>query len=244
MLFLCWSLAGLGLTQSVERSILGSDIVIDLLVVEASLRRSDVVLFAHLKVLSEVLVTAPPVEVDHAEALVTSDLMEVGVSHVVLLAVSREATVSHGRGVFIIGLANTVTPVLNHLLLLVLDHHVEEEGGVEMVHEEHPHKAHSVLVVEGLHLPVDIAHRVLDEASNVLKRTELLSLVTGFLHILHKLGEVTVGFLSQSTANHISTLINVGDTVEEALNTGEALTEMTLGVLSIVQVLSHFYNLL
>lgn len=34
-------------------------------------------LLAHLEVLSEVLVSAPPVEVNHVKTLVTSNLMEI-----------------------------------------------------------------------------------------------------------------------------------------------------------------------
>ena len=49
---------------------------------------------SHLEVLSEVLVTAPPVGPDHIQALVAAGLMEVRVSHVVLLSVYGEPTVS------------------------------------------------------------------------------------------------------------------------------------------------------
>ena len=85
-------------------------------------------LLAHLEVLAEVLVTAPPVQVDHAESLVTANLMEVGISHVVLDAVGRESPVTVQVAVSLVVLANTEAPVLNHSLLLVLHHHVEEEG--------------------------------------------------------------------------------------------------------------------
>ena len=53
----------------------------------------DVVPLPHLEVLSEILISAPPVSVDHADSLVPSHLMEVGVSNVVLLAVCRQTPV-------------------------------------------------------------------------------------------------------------------------------------------------------
>ena len=48
---------------------------------------------SHVEVLSEVLVSAPPVGVDHADSLISSNLMEVGVSNVVLLSIRWESSV-------------------------------------------------------------------------------------------------------------------------------------------------------
>ena len=95
------------------------------LVVEASLRWGNPVLLSHFELLSEVLVTAPPVEVHHTESLVSSDLMEVRVAHVVLDTVHWHSTVSVAHGVELVRLSNSVSPVLNHSLLSVLDHHIE-----------------------------------------------------------------------------------------------------------------------
>ena len=50
----------------------------------------------HLEVFSKVLITAPPIRVDHTKTLVTSDLMEVGVSNIVLLAINWETTILVG----------------------------------------------------------------------------------------------------------------------------------------------------
>ena len=90
--------------------------------------RLDVVLLAHLEVLAEVLVTAPPVQVDHAEALVTANLMEVGISHIILDTIGRESPVTVQVAVSLVVLSDSEAPVLDHSLLLVLDHDVEEEG--------------------------------------------------------------------------------------------------------------------
>ena len=58
---------------------------------------------------------------DHTETLVSADLMEVRVSHVVLFTVGRETAVTHGAGVRFVGLSNVPSPVFNHLFLLVLN---------------------------------------------------------------------------------------------------------------------------
>ena len=94
--------------------------------------------------------------------------------------------------------------------------------------------------MQWLNLPVDVAHGVLKESSDVLKSTEPLSIVTGFLHILNELGKVAVSLFGESTADHVGTLVDVGYAVEKSFNTGETLTEVRLGVLPIVEVLSHF----
>ncbi len=52
------------------------------------------VFLAHFEVLSEVLVSAPPVSPDVSQALILPDLMEVGVTHIVLLPVHGETTVA------------------------------------------------------------------------------------------------------------------------------------------------------
>ena len=146
-------------------------------------------------------------------------------------------------GVLIVGLANPVAPVLNQFLLLILDQDVEDEGGVEMVAKEDPHEADTILGVQGLYFPVDVTHGVLEEASDILKSTESLGIIAGFLHVLHELSEVTVGFLGQSTSNHISALINVRHTIEETLDTSEALAQMRFGILTVVQIFSLVFVL-
>ena len=101
-----------------EFPVLLFDVGIDLLVVEAGESRSDTVALSHLEVLSEVLITAPPVGPDHVQALVTAGLMEVGVTHIVLLSVNRESTVSVRSSVLLADLTKSVAPVLDHAFLL------------------------------------------------------------------------------------------------------------------------------
>ena len=80
--------------------------------------------FSHLEVLSKVLISAPPVGPDHRDTFVPSHLMEVGISHIILLSVSWETSVTVRGSMLSIGFSNLISPMTNHLLLLVLDHHV------------------------------------------------------------------------------------------------------------------------
>ena len=95
-------------------------LLVDLFVVEALERRSDAVLLPHLEVLSEVLISAPPVGPDHADSLVSSHLMEVRVSHVVLLPINWEPPVSVGRIIRLVGLSIDPSPLLDHLFLFYI----------------------------------------------------------------------------------------------------------------------------
>ncbi len=101
-----------------ELPVLFLDVAVDFFVVEAREGRSDAVSLSHLEVLSEVLVSAPPVGPDHVKSFVSSDLMEVRVSHVMLLSVDGESSVSVGKAVTLVGLSESIPPVLDHALLL------------------------------------------------------------------------------------------------------------------------------
>ena len=73
---------------------------------------------SHLEVLSEVLVSAPPVCPDHVQLLVSSNLMEVRISDIILLSVDWESSVSVRGTMGLVGLSKSVSPVLNHTFLL------------------------------------------------------------------------------------------------------------------------------
>ena len=194
------SLGLTGVALSEDRGVLSGGVLVDLLVVETSFAGTDVVLLAHFEVLAEVLVAAPPVGVDHAETLVAAGLVEVGVAKVVLVTVGREASVGVRGAVEVVRVTDAVAVVGAHLLLLVLDEHVLNAREVKVVGEEKPHKANTVLVVEGLHLPVDVAEGVLKEARDVLERTPFLGLVLGLARVLDKLADVAVVLAGQSSA--------------------------------------------
>ena len=108
-----------------------------------------------------------------------------------------------------------------------------------MVTHEHPDDSHTVVSAVGLRLPVDVSEGVLEESSNVFECSPSLSFISGLGLLVNELAEFTVGFLGKSSANHVSALIDVRDTVEEAFNTGKSLSEMGLGVLAIVEILCH-----
>ena len=167
--------------------------------VESSLRWSDAMLLSHLEVLTEVLVTTPPVEVDHTESLVSSGLMEVRVSHVVLDTVHWESTVSVTHGVPLVSLTNSVSPVLDHSLLSGLLANVEEEGAEQVESNQEVHDSESVLSVEWFHLPVNVSGWVFVETGDVLVGSPSLSIVSWLVHVINELGEVSVGLFGQST---------------------------------------------
>tara|TARA_B110000285_G_scaffold119687_1_gene135445 strand:+ start:179 stop:460 length:282 start_codon:yes stop_codon:yes gene_type:complete len=80
----------------------------------------DIVSLSHLEVLSEVLVSAPPVSVDHGDSLVSKGLMEVGISHIIFLVISWHSSVGVWRIVMLVDLSNVPLPLSNHAFLLFL----------------------------------------------------------------------------------------------------------------------------
>ena len=98
--------------------VLFSNIIVDLLVVEARQGRLYSMALPHLEVLAEVLVSAPPVGPDHTQTLVPAHLVEVRVAHIVLLPVYGESAVSVGCTLHLVDFSQSVAPVLNHSLLL------------------------------------------------------------------------------------------------------------------------------
>ena len=92
--------------------------------VESTERWSDVVSLSHLEVLSEVLISAPPVGVNHANSLISSDLMEVGVSNIVFLVISRHSSITVRSRVVAVDLSNVPLPLFNHRFLLFLGNEI------------------------------------------------------------------------------------------------------------------------
>lgn len=180
--------------------VLSGCLLVDGLVGEAREGRLDVVPLAQLEVLAEVLVTAPPVQVDHVQSLVTTHLMEVRVTNIVLDTVSRESTIASHLTVGLVDLTNSPAPVTDHVLLLVLDHDVEEEATPKMEDSEAPKETDTVLSVERLHFPVDVAEGVFEEAGEVLEGSPALGIVPRLLGLVHKLAEVTICVLCKGSA--------------------------------------------
>ena len=89
-------------------------VVVDLFVVEARSTGFDVVLFTHLEVLSEVLVSAPPVQVNSLNTLVSANLMEVRVTNVVLFVVVRHWSWIYWVWMLVINLTDRISPGSNH----------------------------------------------------------------------------------------------------------------------------------
>ena len=187
----------MGCTHLGDFKILGGSFLENGLVSEAGQSGSHVVLLAHLEVLAEVLVTAPPVQVDHIEALATSNLMEVRVSDVVLDTIDGHSSIAILQSVCRVGLTNSIAPVLHHALLLVLNHHVKKETAPQVEDDHAPEESNTILSVERLDLPVSIAEGVLEEASNVFECSPSLGLVSGLFGVVYELAEVSISVLSQ-----------------------------------------------
>jgi len=98
------SLSCLGMAHGGDAGILLCYVVVDFLVIKTAEGRSDIVLLAHFKILSEVLVAAPPIRVDHAEALVSANLVDVRVTNIVLFPVSGMATIFCGELMLVVSL--------------------------------------------------------------------------------------------------------------------------------------------
>mmetsp|Transcript_8780 Transcript_8780/g.13549 ORF Transcript_8780/g.13549 Transcript_8780/m.13549 type:complete len:243 (-) Transcript_8780:19-747(-) len=211
----------------------------NLVVVEAGHRGLDVVSLSHIEVLSEVLISAPPVGMNHTNLLILPDLVEVRVSDIVLLSIGGESAVGVRGVVEGVSLSNVPLPLSNHALLLHLGDEVQDERLVEVVEEQAPHNSDPVLAGQSRDLPEGVSPGVLKEPGDVLEHSPLLGHITRLLGSNHELSEVAVGFLGEGSANHVSSLVHVRVSVHEALNTGEALSEVGLGMVPIVQVLSH-----
>ena len=182
-----------------NRSIFLRSFFVDGLVGEAGIGGCDIVLLAHLEILAEVLVTAPPVKVNHGDSLVPETLMEVGVPDVILFTVGRHTAIPNSKRVFAVGLSQMPSPVLNHLLLLVLNHNVEQERLVKMERQRNPHETDAVGLVERVHLPVSVCEGVLEETGDILEGSPFLRFVAWFLGVSDKLHEVTVSFLLEGS---------------------------------------------
>lgn len=141
---------------------------VDFIVVETSLGWSDTVLLSHLEVLTEVLVTAPPVQVDHAQSLVSSLLRVVRVFEIVLLSVNWETTILMGWAMLIVDLTNSVSPVRGHVLLHILNDSVRKEGLVQVPGSSHPDESKTVLTHQWCEFPVKVTVWVLEGTGNVL----------------------------------------------------------------------------
>ena len=193
----------MGSTHLCDFEVLGRCCLEDFLVSEATFGGLDVLLLAHLEVLAEVLVTAPPVHVDHVKALGTANLMEVGISHIVLDTIDWHPSVTIQGAVSLVDLTDSPAPVVAHLLLLVLHHDVEKEAAPQVEDDKAPDEAHAVLLMEAFSLPVGIAEWVFEEAGDVLERSPFLRVVTGLLGLVHKLSKVTISVLSESSKERV-----------------------------------------
>ena len=103
-----------------------------------------------------------------------------------------------------------------------------------MIDQEHPDDSDSVLGMEGFNLPIKITHRVLEESSDIFKGSPLLGHISGLSCGQDKLGKISFSLLGQSSPNHVSSFIDVRDSIEETLDSTNPLSEITSWIISII----------
>jgi hypothetical protein len=99
-------------------------LLIDWLMIEPRNGWLDVVSLSHVEVLSEVLISAPPIEMNHGHSLVPLDLMEIGVSDIVFMSISWESSITVWTTVIFIVFTIVPSPLIHHTLLLLLSDQV------------------------------------------------------------------------------------------------------------------------
>ena len=102
-------------------------LIVEAFVIETTDGWGNIVSLSHIEVLSEHLVSAPPVSVDHGGLLVSSNLVEVGISHVVLLSISWHSKLIWCT-VVLVHFTSVPQVFINHVLLLILGQKVKSEG--------------------------------------------------------------------------------------------------------------------
>ena len=90
-------------------------------------------------------------------------------------------------------LADSVPPMLDHLLLLMFDQHPEEERLIEMECKNRVHEAEAVLIVEWLNLPVSVSNWILEEASDIFKGPPFLSIISWLFRCVSEFGQISIG---------------------------------------------------
>ena len=154
---------------------------------------------AHVEVLPEDLVTAPPVRVDHRNALVAQDLVRICITNVVLVAVDGEASVRVLLVVVPVALADVPLPLLDHVLLLHLRQQVQHEALVEVEDQQCVCNAEAVLSREARQLPVGVTEWVLEEPGDVFVGSPSLGPVSRLVGLLNHLGEVAISLLGKGS---------------------------------------------
>jgi hypothetical protein len=84
-------------------------------------------------------------------------------------------------------------------VLTVLDHDPQEERLIQVEDEQHPEETDAVLLMEGLHFPVEVAKGIFEESSNILECSPLLCHITGLSCGHNKLSEITISLLCEGS---------------------------------------------
>ena len=154
---------------------------------------------SHVEILSEVLVSAPPICVDHSDFLVSSDLMEVCVSHVVFVTVSWETSVRVGAVIMFVDFSNVPFPLGNHIFFFLFCKQIQHEGLIKMEYKEHVYNSYSVLTWKICNFPKSVPEWIFEKSGNVFKRSPFLSHISWFACSLNEFSEISICFLSESS---------------------------------------------
>lgn len=159
--------------------------------------------FSHVEVLSEALISAPPIGVDHTDSLISSNLMEIGVSDVILLSVSWHSSIGVRGVVMLVNLSDVPFPLSDHTFFLLFGQKVKNEGLIQMPDQQDVDNSDSVLVCKCSNLPESVTEWILEESSDVLESSPFLSHISWLLSLEYELSEITIGLLGQSSAKEL-----------------------------------------
>ena len=157
---------------------------------------------SHIEVLSEVLISAPPICMDHACFLVSSDLMEVRVSNVVLLSIGWESSIRVVWTIELVDLTNVPFPLVDHLLFLVSSEEIQDERLIEMPDEENVYNSDSILTTESCDFPEGISEWILEESCDIFKGSPLLGHISWLSSFSDEFCEITISFFDESSINN------------------------------------------
>ena len=88
-------------------------------------------------------------------------------------------------------------------------------------------------------LPVYVSEGILVETGDVLNCSPLLCLISRLFKLISKLCNIVIIVAKEGSIDHLCSLINVRQTIEETFDTGDSLSERGFGIVSVVQVFSH-----
>lgn len=179
-------------------------LLIDWIVIESGHSWLHIMSLSHIEVLSEVLISAPPICMNHACLLISSDLMEVRVSNVVLLSISWESSIRMWSGIPLVDLTNVPFPLGDHWLFLLFGKEIQNEWLIEVPDEENVYNSDSILITESCDFPEGISKWIFEESCDILEGSPFLGHVSWLSSFGDELCEITIGLFDKSSINWLT----------------------------------------